>query len=62
MEVGQSPVSQAYTQRPSTETQPAPQRQERLETSGESPQVERVEASQSTATSGSVGRNIDTYA
>ncbi len=61
MEIGQNPIDQAYTQRPLNPTdQPPSTQQATLETGQEAPN-QSVQQTDTTATSGSVGRNIDTY-
>ncbi|PRO73669.1 hypothetical protein C6Y40_09675 [Alteromonas alba] len=64
MEIGQSPVDSAYSRPTPTpaERNEAP-RQERLESNqNDAPAPVTQSGSQPTATTGSVGRNIDTYA
>ena len=64
MEIGQSPVDSAYSRPTPTpaERNEAP-RQERLESNqGDAPAPTTQSSSQPTAPTGSVGRNIDTYA
>ena len=63
MEIGQSPIDSAYS-RPTPEPAERSEspRQERLESNqSDAPTTTPPSSSQPTSTTGSVGRNIDTY-
>ncbi len=61
MEIGQNPIDQAYTQRPLNSTEQRPSAQQATLESTQESQDQTLQQAENTATTGSIGRNIDTY-
>ncbi|MDC8831753.1 hypothetical protein [Alteromonas gilva] len=62
MEIGQNPIDQGYAQRPLNSIEQRPSPQQNAPENSQETQNQSVRQSESPATTGAVGRNIDTYA